>query len=93
MTHDARVIGLDVYNFSLASTGGPSARTIVLYGQSGPHLPGRSPSQHPQKGTMSGSPSRPPPKRTDWAARNVALAVTLKSKDGSNVVPWQRDVE
>ena len=44
MSHDVKRIRLEVYEFSLASTGGPSAGTIVPYSPSGPHLPGRSPS-------------------------------------------------
>ena len=44
MSHDVKRIRLEVYDFSLASTGGPSAGTIVPYSPSGPHLPGRSPS-------------------------------------------------
>jgi len=31
MSHDAGMIPLEVYDFSLASTGGPSTRTIVPY--------------------------------------------------------------
>jgi len=51
MSHDAGVIRLEVYDFSLASTGGPSARTMVPYSLSDPHLPGRSRSYHPPKKT------------------------------------------
>jgi len=44
MSHDVKRIRLEVYDFSLASTGGLSAGTIVPYTPCGPHLPGRSPS-------------------------------------------------
>ena len=40
MSHDARVILSHVYDFSLASTGGPSAGTIVAYSPSGLAFPG-----------------------------------------------------
>jgi len=46
MSHEVKRICLEVYDLNLASTGGPSARTIV---PSGPHLPGSSPSYHPKK--------------------------------------------
>jgi len=42
MSHDVKIISLEVYDINLASTGGPSARTTVPYSPSGPHLPGRS---------------------------------------------------
>jgi len=38
------MIRSEVYDLNLASTGGPSARTIVPDSPPGPHLPGRSPS-------------------------------------------------
>ena len=44
ISHDVKRIRLQAYDFSLASTGGPSAGTIVSYTPSGPHLPGQSPS-------------------------------------------------
>ena len=44
MSHDVKRIRLEVYDFSLAGTGSPSAGTIVPYSPSGPHLPGRGPS-------------------------------------------------
>jgi len=44
MSYDVKMIRLQVYDFSLASTGGPRAETMVRYSPSGPHLPGRSPS-------------------------------------------------
>jgi len=49
MSHDVKRIRSEVYDFSLASTGGPSAGTIVPYSQSGPHLPGRSQPRPPPK--------------------------------------------
>ena len=49
MFHEVKRIRLEVYLLNLASTGGPSARTIVPYSPSGPHLPERSQSQHPKK--------------------------------------------
>jgi len=49
MSHDVKRIRLEVYDFGLASAGGPSAGTIVPYSPSGPHLPGSSPSLHPKK--------------------------------------------
>ncbi|RPA91036.1 hypothetical protein L873DRAFT_1820047 [Choiromyces venosus 120613-1] len=52
MSHDVIIIRLKLYDFNLASTGGPRARTIVPHSASGPHLPGRSPSYHPQKGGL-----------------------------------------
>jgi len=48
MSHEVNRIRLEVHHLNLASTGGLSAGTIVPYSPSGPHLPGRSPSQHPQ---------------------------------------------
>jgi len=44
MCYEVKRIRSEVYDVNLASTGGPSARTIVPYSPSGPHLPGRSPS-------------------------------------------------
>ena len=44
MSHVVKGIGLQVYDFSLATLGGPSAGTITPYSPSGPRLPGRSPS-------------------------------------------------
>jgi len=44
MSHDVKRIRLEVYDFSLVSTCGPSAGTIVPYSASSPHLAGRSPS-------------------------------------------------
>jgi len=44
MSHDVKRIRLEVHDFGLASTGGPSAGTMVPYSPSGRHLPGRSPS-------------------------------------------------
>jgi len=46
MSHDVKRIPLEVddINMVTGSAGGPSARTIVPYSPSGPHLPGRSPS-------------------------------------------------
>ena len=44
ISHDVKRIRLEIYDFSLASTGGPSAGTIVPYTPSGPHLPWCSPS-------------------------------------------------
>ena len=44
MSNDVKRVRLQVYDFSLASTGGPSAGTIVPYSPSVPLLPGRSPS-------------------------------------------------
>ena len=44
MSYDVKRIRSEVHDLILASTGGPSARTIVPYSPSGPHLPGRSPS-------------------------------------------------
>jgi len=49
MPHDVERIPLEVYDFNLASVGGPSARTVAPYSSSGPHLPGRSPSRPPPK--------------------------------------------
>jgi len=49
MSYDVKRIRLEVHDFGLASAGGPSAGAIVPYSPSGPHLPGRSPSYHPQK--------------------------------------------
>ena len=49
MSRDVKRIRLEVYDINLASTGGPSTRTIVPYSPSGPHLPGRSPSLHSEK--------------------------------------------
>jgi len=40
MSHDAGMIRLEVYDFILASTGGPNARTLVSYSPCAPHLPG-----------------------------------------------------
>jgi len=43
MSHDVKRIRLEVHDFSLASTGGPSAGTTAPYSPSGPHPPpGRS---------------------------------------------------
>ena len=42
--HDVKIIRLEVYDFNLASAGGPSARTTVPYSSSRPHLPVLSPS-------------------------------------------------
>jgi len=39
MSHDAGMIRLEMYDFSLDSTGSPSARTIARYSRSGLHLP------------------------------------------------------
>ena len=44
MSHDVKIIRLWVYDFSLASTGGPSPGTIAPYSLSSPHLPRRNPS-------------------------------------------------
>ena len=44
ISHDVKRIRLEVYDFSLASIGGPRDGTTVPYSPSGPHLPGRSPS-------------------------------------------------
>ena len=49
MSHEVKRTRLEVYDLNLASTGGPSPRTIFPYSPSGPHLPERSASQHPQK--------------------------------------------
>ena len=52
ISYDVKRICFEVYDFSLASTGGPSAGTTVPYSPSGPHLPGRSLSWPPQKGGL-----------------------------------------
>ena len=44
MSYEVKRIRSEVYDLNLASTGGPSARTIVPYSPSSPHLQGRSPS-------------------------------------------------
>jgi len=44
MSYEVKRIRSEVYDLNLGGTGGPSARTIVPYSPSGPHLPGRSPS-------------------------------------------------
>jgi len=38
MSHNVKGIRLEVYDFSLASTGGPGTGTVVPYSPSGPHL-------------------------------------------------------
>ena len=44
MSYEVKRIRSEVYDLNLASTGGPSARTIVPDSPPGPHLPGLSPS-------------------------------------------------
>jgi len=44
ISHDIKRIRLEMYDFSLASTGGPSTGSIVPYTPPCPRLPGRSPS-------------------------------------------------
>jgi len=55
ISHGVKRIRLEVYDLNLAGTGGPSARTIVPYSPSGPHLAGRSPSRpHPKTDGLDG---------------------------------------
>jgi len=52
-------------DFSPTSTGGPSTGTILPYSPSGPHLPRRSHSYHPQMTDYNPQPVRCSPQR--WA--------------------------
>ena len=45
MSHEVKRICLELYDFKLASTGGPTARIIASYRQSSVHLPESSQSQ------------------------------------------------
>ena len=66
------------HDFNLAGTRGPSARTIVPYSVSGPHYPGRSPSQHPTKdGLRAVVLPILPRRRTDWTVENTDRLGTL----------------
>lgn len=44
MSHDARMIASESMISTWASTGGPEARTIIIYSPLNPHLPECSPS-------------------------------------------------
>jgi len=74
-SHEVKRIRLEVYDLNLASTGGPIGRTIVPYSPSCPHLPERSPSQHPQKDRLCAVVDRVlTGRRMDWTIQNTGLS-------------------